>query len=353
MPDEPAAPIRTARLELWPLTTADAAEMVIVLGDPVLYEFTGEAPLDGDALRDRFQRLASGRSADGRERWHNWIVREATTGRAVGTVQATVTDEGRAAEVAWIIGVAWQGRGYAAESAEAMVDWLEATGTVTVTALIHPAHSASEDVARSLGLLPTDAMIDGERAWRRPAGAVRGPRLRRLPTTALTATEIARIRQLLAAAFGDGDEAFTDDDWSHAVGGRHFVLEVAGEIVCHAAVVARELHVDGRPVRTGYVEAVATAPGHERRGSGSLVVGAVSAFVRGRYDLGALGTGRHHFYERLGWRTWLGPSFVRSSVGLVATPEDDGYIMVLETPTSPVLDLAATISCEWRPGDPW
>ena len=353
MPDEPAAPIRTARLELWPLTVGDAAEMVAVLGDPVLYDFTGGAPPDGDALRERFRRLAYGRSADGLETWHNWIVREAGTGHAVGSVQATVTDEGRSAEVAWLIGVPWQGRGYAAESAGAMVDRLESGGATTITALVHPAHAASEGVARSLGFVPTDVVVDGERAWRRSAQGIRGPRLRRLPTEALTNRELERIRKILGEAFGDGDEAFTDDDWSHAVGGRHFILELGGEIVCHAAVVARELQVDGQPVRTGYVEAVATAPGNERRGYGSLLVGAASAFVRDRYDLGALGTGRRHFYERLGWRTWLGPSFVRSAVGLVPTPDDDGYIMVLETPTSPALDLAAPISCAWRPGDAW
>ena len=35
------------------------------------------------------------------------------------------------------------------------------------------------------------------------------------------------------------------------------------------------------------------------------------------------------------------------------TPDEDGYILVLPTLSSPPLDLAATISCEWRPGDVW
>ena len=59
------------------------------------------------------------------------------------------------------------------------------------------------------------------------------------------------------------------------------------------------------------------------------------------------------FYERLGWRLWRGPSSVRTAAGLRATPDDDGYIMVLETPSSPTLDLAASMSCEFRPGDVW
>ena len=109
----------------------------------------------------------------------------------------------------------------------------------------------------------------------------------------------------------------------------------------------------GQPLRTGYVEAVAVAPAYQATGLGSRLMDAVNAHIRERFELGALGTGRHGFYERLGWRTWTGPSSVRAPGGEQATPEDDGYIMVLATPASPPLDLAAPISCDWRPGDVW
>jgi aminoglycoside 2'-N-acetyltransferase I len=182
-------------------------------------------------------------------------------------------------------------------------------------------------------------------------------RLRRISTPDLTATEVAAIRAILVEAFGsDEDERFTDDDWDHAVGGLHFVLDVNGEVVTHASVVQRELHVDGRPLRTGYVEAVATAPHRQAAGFGSMVMTDVTAYIRQHFEIGALGTGRHRFYERLGWQTWRGPSFVRLEGGGAdqGTPEDDGYILVLATPTSPPrLDLTAPISCEWRPGDVW
>jgi aminoglycoside 2'-N-acetyltransferase I len=131
------------------------------------------------------------------------------------------------------------------------------------------------------------------------------------------------------------------------------VLELDGEIVAHASVVERELHVDGRPLRTGYVEAVATAPERQGRGLGSLVMDDVTAYVRERFELGALGTGRVSFYERLGWLAWKGPTSVRKADGPLRTPEDDGYVLVLPTPTSPLLDLTAPISCDWRPGDVW
>jgi aminoglycoside 2'-N-acetyltransferase I len=175
-----------------------------------------------------------------------------------------------------------------------------------------------------------------------------------MPTDELTSAEIAAIRAMLQAAFGEDDEErFTDDDWAHAVGGLHFVLDLDGEMVAHASVVERELHVAGRPLRSGYVEAVATLPDRQGSGLGSLVMADVSGYVRDHFELGALGTGRHHFYQRLGWLTWTGPSFVRTPGGPQPTPDDDGYIMVLPTRSSGPLDLAAAISCEWRPGDAW
>jgi aminoglycoside 2'-N-acetyltransferase I len=181
------------------------------------------------------------------------------------------------------------------------------------------------------------------------------PSIRTARTGELSESEVGSIRELLWAAFSadDPNEQFTEEDWEHALGGVHFVLEVDGDIVAHAAVVERELEVGGVPLRTGYVEAVATAPARQRRGLGSRLMEAVTAFVRKQFELGALGTGSPDFYARFGWRQWLGPSFVRTPYGSRPTPEDDGYILVLTTPRTPALDPRAPISCDWRAGDVW
>ena len=161
-----------------------------------------------------------------------------------------------------------------------------------------------------------------------------GPRLRRLQTPELTPEEVTAIRDVLWTAFGSEgeEEQFSEDDWQHGLGGLHFVLDLGGRIVGHASVVERELQVDGDPIRTGYVEAVGVAPDRQGAGFGSQVMTDVNAWIRERYELGALGTGRHSFYERLGWRTWTGPSSVRMVEGTQRTPDEDGYILVLETP---------------------
>lgn len=177
--------------------------------------------------------------------------------------------------------------------------------------------------------------------------------VRRVPTGELTEVETAALRELLWTTFGPGEEAFSEDDWQHALGGVHFLLEQGSEIVAHASVVERELHVGGRRLRTGYVEAVATHPRLQGGGLGTRVMTDAGAYIRDRFELGALATGSPGFYERLGWLTWTGPTFVRTEAGDQRTPLEDGAILVLPTPTSPRLELSAPMSCEWRPGDVW
>lgn len=179
-------------------------------------------------------------------------------------------------------------------------------------------------------------------------------RLRDLPTESLTEPELIAIRALMDAAFGtDEEDGFADEDWAHALGGRHFVLDIHGQIVSHASVVERVLEIGGQPLRTGYVEAVATAPGLEDRGHGSAVMTAANEHILATFELGALGTGRHAFYGRLGWETWRGQALLRTPEGPVRTPDEEGFILVLRTPQSPPFDLSDSISCEWRPGDVW
>src|SRR6478672_7078216 len=103
--------IETSRLIIDPLETADAEEMVQVLGDPRLHEFIGGEPLALAELRERYDRLVRGPAPYHQEGWLNWTVRLRGPRTAVGTVQATVLPGPRAA-LAWIIGVPWQGRGY-------------------------------------------------------------------------------------------------------------------------------------------------------------------------------------------------------------------------------------------------
>ena len=172
--------IETARLTLEPLRINHADEMVSVLDDEGLYEFTGGQPMTLDELRDRYAIQAVGHSPDGAQGWLNWIVRQRATGLVIGTVQATLHDAGGAltAELAWVIGSRHQGSGFAKEAAAAMLIWLRGHRVGSFTAHIRPDHAASIAVARHLGLSIIDTVIDGEISW---ASMATHPRTRRPP----------------------------------------------------------------------------------------------------------------------------------------------------------------------------
>jgi RimJ/RimL family protein N-acetyltransferase len=152
--------LESARIVLEPLRGEHADELAPVLGDVSLHRFIGGAPLGLEELRARFERQARGHPTEG---WWNWVVRERSTGRPVGTVQATV--RGEVAELAWVIGSAFQGRGFAKEAAALVAGWLREVGVGRLRAHIHPEHAASISVARSLGLRATDVIVDGEVRW--------------------------------------------------------------------------------------------------------------------------------------------------------------------------------------------
>ncbi len=177
--------------------------------------------------------------------------------------------------------------------------------------------------------------------------------VRLLRSDELTGTEVVVLRELFEAAWPDPEEAFSDDDWDHAVGGIHAIDEIDGRIVAHGSVVPRVLEIGGRPIRTGYVEAVAVSPARQGRGHGTAVMRALDEIIRRDDELGALGTGEFHFYERLGWERWPGPTGFRTDGGVRRTPDDDGYVMVLRTPSTPIFDTTALITCDWRAGDVW
>ena len=168
--------------------------------------------------------------------------------------------------------------------------------------------------------------------------------------SAAAAEHLPQVRALLDDAFG---AAFSDDDWAHCLGGTHVVLLDGVTVLAHASVVARTLEIGSRPLRTGYVEGVATRPGREGAGFGTLVMAEVGSLIREGFDLGALSTGRHRFYERLGWERWQGPTAARTPSGVARTEEEDDGVMVLRFGPSAAVDLRSPITCDARAGDAW
>lgn len=150
--------IEAPRLVLLPLRVEHADEMAVALSDPALHTFIGGTPMTAYELRARYERLVAGPPG-----WRNWVIRLREDDSLVGYVQATIDE--RSAEVAWVIGTPWQGRGLAGEAAKALVGWIAEQEIDTIVAHIHPDHAASAAVAASAGLHPTDQWQSGEVRW--------------------------------------------------------------------------------------------------------------------------------------------------------------------------------------------
>jgi aminoglycoside 2'-N-acetyltransferase I len=177
-------------------------------------------------------------------------------------------------------------------------------------------------------------------------------RLRRATTAELSDEELEAVRRMVFEAFGG---RFDAHDWDHTLGGVHVLAEEGGEVVAHGAVVPRTLVAGGRALRTGYVEGVATREDRRGRGLATLVLRELGRVVQRAYELGALsdGTGIPGFYQRLGWETWQGPTWVEGPRGRERTAEEDGAVLVLRTPATGELDPTASLVADWRAGDAW
>ena len=112
--------IESATLRLEPLVAAHADEMFVPLSATAIYDYMpGQPPASVAALRERYARLETRRSPDGRQRWLNWIVR-LDSGRCAGYVQATV-HEGSTADFAFVFAPEHWGRGIAFEACRAVL----------------------------------------------------------------------------------------------------------------------------------------------------------------------------------------------------------------------------------------
>lgn len=156
-------------LTLEPQTAAHAEDMFELLREPALYEYLDdEPPASADALRQRFARLESRRSADGTEHWLNWVIRH--QGRLIGYVQATVqpAPEGCVGWVAYVLGRAFWGHGHATLAVRALVDELvQRYGVTRLQASVDPRNRRSIALLERLGFSPTDPLPevqDGEPA---------------------------------------------------------------------------------------------------------------------------------------------------------------------------------------------
>jgi aminoglycoside 2'-N-acetyltransferase I len=130
----------------------------------------------------------------------------------------------------------------------------------------------------------------------------------------------------------------------------HVLAYANGDLVSHALWFTRILNYNGIPLRSAYIEAVATQPAYQGRGYASMLLRSLASAIAS-YDIGALSPSDPAFYSRLGWELWRGDLFAVTDVDTVATPEY--RVMILRLPRTPALDLTGNLAAPWREGDIW
>ncbi|HEX6433695.1 MAG TPA: GNAT family N-acetyltransferase [Gemmatimonadales bacterium] len=171
--------------------------------------------------------------------------------------------------------------------------------------------------------------------------------IQRLPSAALSPSTATAVRALCESAYEEDLAKYFD-----ALGpGEHLLGWQDGTLASHLMWVTRWLQPGDRPLlRTAYVELVATAPAMQRRGYASTLLKYFPSQVTD-FDIAALSPATENLYVRQGWRLWRGPLAVRTTDGLVPTPDEE--IMVLLLPRSPMLNSDLPLSVEWRDGEVW
>ncbi|HEX5406138.1 MAG TPA: GNAT family N-acetyltransferase [Pseudonocardiaceae bacterium] len=169
-------------------------------------------------------------------------------------------------------------------------------------------------------------------------------------TAELDTPVLDAVRTLLFDAF-NGD--FTDHDWDHTLGGIHAIAWDGGEVVGHASIVQRRLVHAGRALRTGYIEGVGVRADQRRRGCGTALMVVLERFVRGGYEVGALGASEDGaaLYATRGWQLWQGTTWALNPAGRERTEDEDDCVYVL--PVSASLDLTGELTADWRDGGAW
>lgn len=164
---------RTARLVLEPLRPDHATGLFEALDDPLVGRYIGGPEVTTlEELQARIERLLAGPADPRAETWRNWVVR--LEGTVIGRVEATLHDG--MAEIGYVFGPRWWGRGYASESVAWLLEELRRDGVPEAWATVDPVNEPSVRLLlrvgfqeSAAGLVPLHSYVAGDRVFvRRP-----------------------------------------------------------------------------------------------------------------------------------------------------------------------------------------
>jgi RimJ/RimL family protein N-acetyltransferase len=143
--------LQTARLAMRPFTFADVDPLYLLLADPDVLRYF---PNPGAPPRDRVERIV-GHILD---HWHEhglgwWALEQLAQPRLMGWCGLTFLPETGETEVAYCLGKAYWGQGFATEAATASLRFgFESLARPRIIGLVHPDNRASAHVLEKLGM---------------------------------------------------------------------------------------------------------------------------------------------------------------------------------------------------------
>jgi len=172
-------------------------------------------------------------------------------------------------------------------------------------------------------------------------------KVERVNSSQMSSAIRAEVERLCDAAYATDTARF----FKSLGPGEHLLGRSDGTIVSHLMWITRWLQPAGRsPLRTAYIEMVATAPAVQGQGYASTLLSHFPSQVED-FELAALCPATEGLYARLGWRFWQGPLAARKAGRVVQTPGE--RVMILRLRDTPPLDLNCSLSVEWRAGEVW
>ena len=140
----------TERLTLRAFREDDVPAMFELLQDPDVVRFVGDRRVP--TLQETWRSVAGWLGHWALRGYGQWAIEERSGGNLIGRAGIINPAEWPGAEVGYLLGRSWWGRGYATEAAGAAMDWgFEQVGFEDLLSLIDPDNHLSIGVATRLG----------------------------------------------------------------------------------------------------------------------------------------------------------------------------------------------------------
>lgn len=152
------------RAETLALKHADSLYPILAADFELYRHIPTEAPASLETVKTRFENLLVGRSADGAEKWLNWVLFGKECDSIVGTLEATVREHECCALIAYFIFKGHRRQGLGAEAVLSLVTWLFDThaSVESVKAYVDEHNQPSLGLVRKAGFRHIETLKDAD-----------------------------------------------------------------------------------------------------------------------------------------------------------------------------------------------